>query len=51
MKMPERLIELTKEFKTYHVFLIDQTDSDEEREEEQRMLDAFEGKFDELNDV
>ena len=50
LKMPERLIKLTKDFKTYHVSLTDQTEGDEELEEEQRSLDAFEYKIDELND-
>ena len=34
LKMPERLIKLTKKFKTYHVSLIDQTAGDEELKEE-----------------
>ena len=50
VKMPERLMELTKEFKTYHVSVIDQTKGDEALEEEQRTLDAFEDKIEELND-
>ena len=50
VKMPERLIELTKEFKTYQVSVIDQTEGDEVLEEELRTLDAFEDKTEELND-
>ena len=50
LKMLERLIELTKEFKTYRIFLIDQTEGDEALKEEQRMLDALEDKIEELND-
>ena len=48
--MPEKSVELTKEFKTYHVTLIDQTEGEEALEEEQKMLDAFEDKIEQLND-
>ena len=50
LKMTERLVKLTKEFKTYHVTVIDQTEGDEWLEEEQKTLDAFDGKIEELND-
>ena len=50
LKMPEKLIELTKEFKTYHVTLIDQTEGVEALEEEQKTLDAFKDIIEELND-
>ena len=40
VEIPERLIELTKEFKTYQVSMIDQTEGDEALEEELRKLDA-----------
>ena len=36
--------------KTHHVFVRDQTEDDEALEEEQRTLDEFEDKSEELND-
>ena len=50
LKMPEKLVELTKEFKTYHVTLIDQAEDHEALEEEQKTLDAFNDKIKKLND-
>ena len=49
-KMPEKLNELSKEFKTYHVTIIDQVEEEEALEEEQKTLDAFEDQIEELTD-
>ena len=50
LKIPERLTELSKEFKTYHVFIVDQVETEEGLVEEQKMLDTFEDKVEELAD-
>ena len=50
LKVPEKLTELSKEFKTYHVTIIDQAENEEVLVEEQKTLDAFEDKMEELTD-
>ena len=51
LKMPEKfLIELSKEFKTYHVAIVDQAEGEEALEEEQKTVDAFEDQIEELTD-
>ena len=50
LKIPERLTELSKEFKTYHVSIVDQVETEEGLVEEQKTLDTFEDKVEELSD-
>ena len=50
LKILEKLIKLSKEFKMYHVAIMDQTDDEESLKEDQEMLDAFEDKIGELTD-
>ena len=50
LKVTEKMTELSKEFKTYHVTKIDQEENEEGLVKEQKTLDAFEDKVEELTD-
>ena len=50
LKIPEKLIELSKKLKLYHVAKIDPTEYEEGLDVEQKALDAFEDQVKELID-